>query len=466
MPDAQTTAHPDSYSDFEGWFVNTFIRRNEGWKPRNLKLWHSKVESSHQEIRGFLGGVRRERRYKLASQQGKLPIGMREYYTKEINAVVPNYFTNSGYTPEILDLPTMTIGTHRAVRVAKTIRGQAEQILAGYGLTDNDYRTKLKQLDKILSDLGSEWARARTSETEIEVNFSTSPRAFSLLGHLGPDSDSCWRQTSDKTWQKYTLGQSKNTFVVIISKPDAKNKWKTVARCFGFAQKPFNIINLCNYYFAPGFAEGDGLAAIRMFIEDLWQDSCEFHEDKIAIHGKPLSVYQNPYGNWSFSKGKGSRIDDIQILRPDENNIRIFECPKCARIYKTDEDWYEVDEQFVCVRCVNAASRCELTGRYTFKPLVEYNDREGNVLMIHPDEAAKKQTCCKCNNVFDAVEKVDDTNVCKSCLEIFYTECDGCGKMASDMDVNDDGDLCLCPECMEKGVSQLEDYTISLLSNT
>jgi hypothetical protein len=278
----------DSFEDFEEWYTKKFIPRNGGYTPNHRSSWIKRIDTTHEKLRKFLGGFRFERKYELKSQQQTAKKSDVESIINSILKIVPDYLEYYTYTTDVFLLPTIPQGTHSAIRVGKHVKTHAEQRLR----SDPERAEKLKNLDKLISKLGEAWAKSRTNDIELEINLTTSPKAFTLLGHYGPDQDSCFRQGSDKTQHKYTLAQSRNTFVIVISKFDEKKgKIKNLARCYGFTNDAFTIFNCSNYYFAPGFQEGDCIEAIKKLLGRSLERRSRVH--RRPMHGSSRGISES-----------------------------------------------------------------------------------------------------------------------------------------------------------------------------
>ncbi len=445
----------DSFDEFEDWFANKFVPRNGGYIPGHRPSWFKRIETSHEKIRKFLGGMRFERKIKLKSQQQSAKKDDVKKIVQEILRIVPDYLEYYGYKEDVFLLPTIPQGTHSLIRVGKHLRTHADARF----INDLDKATKLKQLDKLISQLGEIWAKSRTSDLELEVNLTTSPKSFVLLGHYGPDQDSCFRQGSDKTSHKYVLAQSKNTFVLVLSKIDEKKgKVKNLARCYGFTNDDFTVFNCSNYYFAPGFQEGDCIEAIKTLLKELWNDEVEFYEDFCRIRndivggdGRVIGVFQNPYGKWSFVKGKGRKLDRLQEFVPNVHMIQRFTCPKCGREATSDRGWADVDGEPLCSNCVRNANTCDISGKKTFKDLVmAYNDKD-QMVMICQEEADILKKCPDCNVPHAVSYDIGTKSVCSDCLEANYSNCDSCDELVSDEELEDVCNYDICKKCREEG---------------
>lgn len=452
----QPINHPDSYNEFAEWSAR-FKTHHQGFFPFDLQRWWKECEKNHADVRNFLGGIRREAVYKLKSQQNAINKKEAQPIIDGLLKLCPNYLVDYGYTDDIFLIPYIQQGTHQAFKTGKHFKTYAEMRVSG---------DALKEIDNLLAKLGELWARARVSDTELEITLSTSPKSFMLMGHYGPDSDSCFRNGSDKTDDKFVVGQTKNTFTISISKARPGKKNINVARCFGFFNDNFTIANLCNYYNSPGFLEGDGLEVIRLLLQELWKDQVEFHEGKVNIlYGKPyhrqLGIYHNPYGNWSFSKGKGSLIGTEQIV-PNVHLIKTFICPHCennqaGRVLQPGQGWSEVDDLYVCSRCVKSASVCEISGQKTLKPLVEVLNADNKMVMAHPKVAAEMKKCDQCKVPHQVSVEIDGKEICFECLEVSYTECEHCNEMVHDKELSHLGNLDTCKKCVALGAMPMDE---------
>jgi hypothetical protein len=415
-PSINPTDHPDNFEQFNQW-LNNFSRRNGGYFPTDIKRWWEKVESTHTGIRDWLGGVRRQEIFNLKSQQNPLTKEEVAPVIKQIQEIVPDYLKYYGLTDDVFSMPTIQQGSHNAFKVSKHCRSFAE-IQLRY---DTAKASKIKQLDKILSQLGELWARNRSSDIELEITVSTSPRSFVLLGHYGPDQDSCFRNGSDKTPDKFCVGQTENSFVLTIGKHKAKKEGFTnVMRCFGVTAKNHTIINLCNTYISAGTLEGDVLETIRLFLEKQWGDAVELHEDKVTIQDSErdpnLAVFHNPYGRWSLSKGKGSIIPS-QVITINTNRIKILKCHNCSYMgYPEEIGWEEVDNFDTCPSCQKNVHKCDISGKLTFKELVAIVGKGGKFQEVHPDYAKTINKCEVCCTPHIETTEVDGKKLCLDCF--------------------------------------------------
>jgi hypothetical protein len=449
--------HPDSFEKFSPWF-DKFLKRNGGWSPHNIKRWFDAVDKQHEGLRRLIGGVRKEGVLNLKSQQTPLNMRDAEPVINRILQILPDYLASYSFTKEAFLYPTIQQGTHSGFRLTKHVKTYAD-MQAKNGVIN---KATIKDLEGLLSSLGALWNKARTSDIELESTFSTSAKGFALLGHYGPDQDSCFRNGSDKTADKFVLGQSKDTFVISISKFNTeKDKWTNVARCFGFTSPDYRVFNICNPYMTPGFMEGDAIEAFRQTIQNIVGEECELHDDQIIIYDRV--VYHNPYGRWSFTKGKGSRLTEPQVLSADINLIKAFSCPHCLGNARSDVGWEEIDNVYVCPSCVRRAQVCGLSGRKTFSELVEALDKNNRLVYVHHEVALEMIRCDGCRIPHLQTTTLNSTNLCSECVDATCSVCDGCDKLINDSDISDFGTRDYCNTCLEAGLLPFEEEEIDFI---
>jgi hypothetical protein len=440
-------SHPDDWTTFKEWLEQDFLKRHGGYNIRHQEYWWKQVEKRHKDIRELIGGIRIEKEIQLKTQQNLVREEDAKPFVDEILSILPDYLIGYNFTKDVFLKPQIVEGTHKATKTAKHVRAYADQALR---YTEQS-SVVLKRLDKALSQLGELWAKARTSDTKLHITLSTSPRAFVLLGHYGPDSDSCFRNGSDKDFHKWMLGQTDNSFVVTIAAFDQeKQKSKNVARCFGFLKA--DAVHIFNHYFSPSFLEGDAIESLKLFFSQLWKTEVSFFENI----SKLLGIYQNPYGRWSFFKGKKDTVQP-DVIVGETQNISKFECPICAYAHPHDLAWREIDDNLVCHNCVKKAHTCEISHCLTFKELSSVITADGITKFVHPDVAAIYTQCSNCTNRAENLVSVNDELICKECVECCCSFCDHCNQYVSDDEMNDIGTRDICQTCMSRGISPFDE---------
>ncbi len=445
------TQYADAKADFLEW-VGKFKQKHEGYFPTKLDRWYDRVESNHHGIRKLLGGVRQQHFINLESNQNPITAEEAKPYIQEIKEILPNYLNGYGFSEDVFLRPTIPQGTHSSFKVGKHVRTYAEKNLRD-AVTYGDAKSRLVKLDKTLSKLGELWAQARTSKVELEITLSTSARSFVLLGHYGPDVDSCFRNGSDKTNHKFVLGQTPDTFTLSIAKKHKeKDKFVNAARAFGWIPNGSNVINVCNFYLSPGFYEGDALEITKRVAEKILGTKAKHYEDILMIDGtgEPQNgIYNNPYARWTFA-AETAKIS-TQILYPNRDLIQTFNCPACREKHKDDRSWDDVDDRYVCRYCVESSHMCEITAQRTFMDLITIYDENGHDRDVHPNYARKLMQCKGCGIPSLALIDMNSDNICPNCLEKDYDHCDSCGKLVASEVIDDFWNGTICQDCSSKG---------------
>lgn len=465
----KSNQHRDSKEDFNIWLNNPnkpkgFKIRHGGFFPCDIDKWHDKVEENHQDIRNWLGGVRKSIIIKLNAQQNQASEELARPIINSILNTIPDYLNCYGFDESVFLSPSIRQGTHNSIRVGKHIRSYAENYLRND--PSRDYT--LRDLDRKLAALRTIWAKAKTQPSTLEVTLTTSPRAFVLLGHYGPDADSCFRNGSDKTADKFVMGQSKDSFVLVISKlNEGTSKFEQVARAFGFTSNNFKYISVCNFYYSDGLSEGDSIEAIKTFVEQINGESYKLLENKIDslpygdgealplmekyIRSVGRSVFLNKFAQWTFVP---ATINDIpkQAYFPDINGIKIFECPHCQKMCTSNLDWTEVDGISICIRCASKALVCEITRTLTLKPLVEIVNEIGETKNVLASYAKDFVVCACCNRPHINGLCLNGKSICVECQETECSQCDECNRTFLNEGVEDFEDLELCEDCLNREI--------------
>lgn len=436
------------HTAFEAWLQNDFLKRNGGVAPKHLKRWTGMVDERHQRIREVLGGDKVD--MSIAAQAVRMAASGDEYESivDELVSTFPHYLNDHGFDRSVFASPTIPRGNHNAVKISKHflsyVRNRTQDMPSGAA------RSITEKMNCCLSKLGAVWGKSSNDEIRAIVTISTSPKGFVLLGHYGPDKESCFRQGSDKTLDKFVIGQSDETFVATVSVPHEKHpdRHKNIARAIGFMNHNRKIFNTFNYYFEPGFAEGNAIALFtKAFGQILGREKCRFLENIIGI---APGVFVNEYARWTFDFSDEPTVP--QLLEPDQNGIKIFVCPKCGRKHKSDDNWTDIDGLLVCDHCAMHAYVCEVSGRPTFKPLVEVVDHGGNFVLVHPDLASGMPRCGLCSHSFyprgGTIQLPGyPSDICTACFDDEACVCEDCGKIIGCGDDEDSWDRVLCEDC-------------------
>lgn len=424
--------------DFSNWLNSGFLKRNpNGWTPVNLDKWFTCVNKGHTDIRSLLKDNIVQKNYYIASGQKEIDIESNAVQTliNKLLALEPSFLKNLALTKEDFKLPTIANGTHNARKLSKELSRYFRDVFY-------NKPTVLAEVDKIISTLGELWAKSKTNACDLEITLSTNAKAFALLGHYGPDKDSCFRQGSTSPYDKWIFAQSKNTFVISVSKANEKKKLKreNVARALGWFEN--NTFHVRNYYFSPGFHEGDFLELLSLFFSELLNTKVIMRENYALLSNTSYNgwtFYQNNYGNWSFGSNPQESYLDLNL-----NGILCHECEKCHRKFKDDKHFKNIDTLHVCDYCYNVANVCEVSGIRTFEELVPIIDAYGNEISVHSTIAATYKKCTICNNHSSSLFEIENDNICHSCLATDYSYCEIGNHYVKDSQILDIGDITCC----------------------
>ncbi len=265
-----------------------------------------KCQQAHQKLRKVIKGLEVNQTVKLVNsikpadkQEGLKLIDKLIDMHPDIKANMSfNYLNKEDFL-----YPTVRVGSHSGMRTSKYFSRYF------YGASSKE--------NKILSDLGKLWAKAKTSQVALETTLSTKAIDFLKLGHYGEvDKDSCFKNGnggSDKT----NLALSGNSYVITF-----KEKDKIVARSWGFANKEFQVFNNCNLYLTEGTKEGNVIAALKQLFGNILNTNPErvnVLEHKIGSVG---NVYLNNYGLYSFTTKKdiGYQVIEEKFYDADEDD--------------------------------------------------------------------------------------------------------------------------------------------------
>src|SRR5690606_17219108 len=95
--------------------------------------------------------------------------------------------------------------------------------------------------------------------------------------------------------------------------------------------------------------------------------------------------------------------------------------------------------------------RCEKTEKLTYHKLVELVTENNIVLNVHPSIAENYQKCKKCNKHAETLFHIDDEQICIECVDANYSECDCCKKFVKDSDLYEPSIRDICVDCVNKG---------------
>lgn len=432
------------FADFTQWFSDgekSFIGRHGRFVPSNPLYWLNRVEEKHSRLRTILGAEKVSQTINLEKEQEILNIKDIKAQIDGILHIIPNYLSDNNFDINVFASPYIQLGTHNAIKLSKHVITYASNFLRRIHGTEECVQ-RIKNIERLLSEIGKELSKKQVTAQQLEVTLSTTHKAFALLGHYGPDEDSCFNQSSDKPSHKYILAQSENTFVITIAGENKKGKIKNLARAFGWFDNSFNVANVSNYYARSEISEGNAIKCLKIFFSTLLQKEVNFIPDVARIRGNNRAIFHNPYGRWTFiAKNYKSQSDQDYTLTPFENCINKYLCDICGM---EKDHLIDIDGKVACTSCIAKMDVCQITGKKHIASKIKEFELNSQNIKVY-DELIKDFKQCKC-----CQEVYTNEELCSFCQIATMSECDFCHESKIDEEIIDIGDLCVCHSCLKK----------------
>jgi hypothetical protein len=329
---------------------DSFFKRHGGFCPfMGFEPWVKVLDCRHQQIREILGGIRHEAKVSIDSAVKPLSTSKCVKFHKALSSINQDLL----YEMKVSDLRYRTVKfhDHQSMKWTRLISSQARSL--GTMLSDQDH----KQIATIMSELGNAWKNCKTHNLDVNVNITTSPQAFFLLGHFGIDNDSCFRQRGCNNSHKYVLGAMPNSFVILVSKDNIN-----LARLFGFLDG--DLYRLSNIYYSmaeDSITESDLIAILSTFFTQLTGSKAEVCTD--AYIDVP-TVYINDYGQWIVHTRELEEPDLDGFILSDKPNgfceygiTKSLPCKICDRYLDPDYTTLEVSMDNISVVCKDCTDK-------------------------------------------------------------------------------------------------------------
>lgn len=291
-------------------FLEKFNKKFGNYRPDYITDWLIKHKKSHENLRKVLGGESSKFKIQMKIGQEKLSDKLCKEYAAQITKIMPAFWGTYCISETILKWPMYThnIDVHgttkkRQIRTSAFITGYAEKFAKIS--TENK-----KILNKILEQLGQHWSKLKDIDKEFLITLSTSPVAFVMIGHYGPDNNSCFRHGKENWKHKFKLSERKDTFVLLISSKNEDNRYKVLARQWGFYND--GMFNICNLYFSK-IADGIVEKINHKIFSHLSKQDLKLHRNLISIDKK--DIYHNiGKHDWTFAQKEMNNIP-VQTLK-------------------------------------------------------------------------------------------------------------------------------------------------------
>lgn len=362
--------------EFWKWYDEQFFKKWSGIMPH--EEWPNDVDKYHEELRSFIGGTSRLRKFSMKDCQFPIDVETRQKFHAEIGKLLPDYFKHYGFNYNLFKNPTIEDKRFKGQRISRHI-----QFYANKKITD---KTNKEKLARLMSDMGQAWAKAKTKDHTFEIIMETSPMAFSLLGHYKSDvvRGSCFRQGGCHQLDKYKLGQHPNTFVMLVGNnlsDISENNNGIFSRMWGIANDNFDSFYLSNIYVQDIDQIGNVYKGLEMFFDDLLPgDKIKKAEKIVKVRG----AYNNAESIGFTKLESGIKFQEFE-LTPHNGLEQAILCPKCHKGFRKGE---KIDSQYWCWACADSImAKCEISGKRTYRLYTVYDEgRKLNVCKEILDE--------------------------------------------------------------------------------
>ncbi len=432
-------------SDKNKWLslMKTFQEMGKG-NERHIILtdeWFNKVEKAQIEIRKFFGGVNKSFQIELKDQVNRLSSVNILLFNNQILKYLPNYYSFHNFPADIIACEYFQLSysnARKGSRVSSHIIKYMSEILKIDELSDT-----YSEVKKILAKLGQEWALLKTKVCNINAIFSTDPVAYSLLGNYGCDDGSCFGQGRERNTNKYFLGQTPNSFVLLLTNDNisevSENRYmnpENICRCWGFSFNNNTEIQISNYYPKKGEIEGNLHNAIVSASFKLF--GVESSED-IVVNGRKYNI-RNIYHNgtdgykrdWHIHK-KSEKLKPYDSPDFNCNTEQLTIAVSCGFCKQACSAKIRIDSLVCCSECEKKANICEETKTLTMQKLIQVNTLGGkNKVNIHPNRLDHYFMCSNTKQYYDVKDRIELDGHYVSIFSVDpskHKKCEVCRKM-------------------------------------
>ena len=393
---------------------------NTDYSDKFLLDWFNNVQNNHQEIRSFLNGIKIELDIKIKEESIKID-------NNEFNLINQNLskYTNGrffiflkewidGDIIEKLKLPSTYIKNNEYRSSISLISSVLKKIRLSLYISDEHS----KEINKNLTKLTNLYKNIKIQNKDVTIILDTSAKAFLNLGKYTVDSNSCFRDNRSNSDNKFSLGQTKNTFVLLI-----KEKEDFIFRSWGYFNQKDKIFNISNIYVASDFLQSTYLHILKYFFASLLNEE---DINKIFINKNKIKcehyIYANSWGNFSFSLTE--KIKHQYILTNIDNIKKLNDkfCLCCGKIKLNDENvyWGESQKRY-CENCIKNMIYCEYDDVFVDKdlPLVELILEDSSIVKTKLLNIPAIQ-CDLCHRyaLSDSVNFTEKGFICQICSKI------------------------------------------------
>lgn len=364
--------------EFKEWF-DQFHKTNTGFEPP--KEWPTEVNKSKDKIRKLLGGVRKIMPIELENSYTPCDYSIIKDKVEQLQKLIPNYFSYYNLTTADMQYPLLQRTKFSGMAWPKHMK---------FWINMNNVPVGTQvSVRKIISELGDIWVTLKTQKQIMYANMTTDPKAFAYIGHYGPDTGSCFRQTKINQIHKYILGLEPESFVFLIqSSPDeeleAAKKGNTLCRSWGMPNKDLSVFHLGNYYPLANVSEANLHASIERFFGDFFGIKRAKHfENNYTITGE---LYHNTNFRWSLCKPTPSISPHEFRVVKSGCLVGLIKCATCDNQISNNSAKMAFNQTYkFCEDCFNKLPICDWNHeRWYGGGVTSAIGRDGNRIRINP----------------------------------------------------------------------------------
>ena len=378
--------------------IQAFLDENAGFEP-DLK-WEDRVNESHGHIRKLFGGNTLTLEYKTDATYEGIPSEDAHKIYKYLKNNCPDYLNKYNIYANCFIKERINSNKPKSNNSHKWTKHIPEYFKR------NDLVPPL-DLSSFISDLGETYAKYKNKKVTLYVVATTEPIAFTMMGHMGADGNSCFRQSSQNPHHKFILGQTKGSFVVLISDSPLDITYKglhksesVLARLWGIHDPQSEKTAICNYYSNPnGKLRNTVFGHVPKILDLIMGEG--FESKDVGPHLGVKNVYYNNRGNKHdvnicfFKHGSWPETQHSFIC----NNYNLCtskqtSCGGCGRRTHQDSIFKDpIVDNSRCYACVNklGLTKSDLTGIESIsKDIVLYKDSNGEIKKAFSSEVGSE----------------------------------------------------------------------------
>ena len=342
--------------------------------------YFNKCLENHKEINKILGNEIYERKIEIdSSTDSSLIIPYIESSYAQLQCLISEYFYKYNLRIDSFLTPGyINPNNNKVISWGKHIHGY---------LKKNEYSEDfINQVNNVVSNFFQKLEGSKKNKITLYVYLITKPQAFCQIGIYGPDNSSCFRYNAINEVHKYIIGQTKNSFVGLISKVPINidtyflEKKEILCRFFGVLQNinDNNIFDVFNIY-KNSLTEATVTEVLKETFSNIFKSEISIIKNRFMIKG----IFQNKNENFSIIK-KDSNFEGhfIEMDKDGLNNLT-----KCVHCYKCDDKVKQLENTFYCMKCINSyygvnCPVCEFSNNYSKSGLNEARDCQNKKIMI------------------------------------------------------------------------------------